>query len=521
MGIEQKNGKPNLDVVLRALKVIPSNIFYKDRDLKYRYVSHHWIQVTGDDILGKTDYDIRKDRDNVEVAMEADREILRTGKGCRYTIKSEVDGQTNYLELLKEPVFNDAGEAIGIVGLINDITEKTVLDQNLRAMAEQLEMKCEELEQRNKSQKMFTASINHELRSPLNGIIGLLQILMEDQSLSDSQAEHVENAYRSSQFLLEIVNDLLDFSKMETNDFTIHRDEFDLRDIVSNVVQSMSKLAEEKGLAFELKIQDRTYCKYLGDDVRIKQVLYNILSNAIKYTDAGSVTLGIYYEAGRLHLCCSDTGQGIAAESMDKLFDPYVRLDENRNKYINGTGLGLSIVNKLVNRMGGEIKVSSELKKGTVFEIVLPLPVCDERAFMTDKKDNRDRNNSGTITDLSHLKVLMIDDTKINHSVFKGLLRETGIQIDSAMSGREGLDKAMETRYDIVFIDYNMPEMSGNETLENMRREGANCNTPAVLLTANVGEEYEREAEEMGFDRFLTKPILKEKLINEICSLKG
>ncbi len=508
------------DTVTRAIDVIPSNIFFKDRELRYRFTSHYWTEIEGDDIIGKTDLEVRKDQENVESAMEADREILRSGKGCRYTIRNEVDGVEKYLELLKEPVFNDAGEAIGIVGLINNVTDKVTLENKLRATSKELEEQLAELERRNATQRMFTASINHELRSPLNGIIGILQILSESEGLSDEQMELVENAYQTSHFLLEIVNDLLDFSKMETNDFTIHADEFDLRDVVTNVSQTMSKLASEKGLAFRVDIQDKTYCKLIGDDVRVKQVMYNILSNGIKYTEQGSVTLGLSYKAGRLHIECTDTGQGIATESIDKLFDPYVRLAENRNKYINGTGLGLSIVDKLIKRMNGEIQVRSEVNRGTTFELIIPLSVYDDTVYLSDEKTVERVKVSGDIKISQELKVLCIDDTAVNHKVFKGLLRDSNILVDSAMSGMEGLKMAKETKYDLIFIDYHMPEMGGTDTLKALRTvPGINSNTKTVLLTANIGPEYEEEALRVGFNRFLTKPVMKPNLLRVIAEL--
>lgn len=507
---------------MNIINDIPSCIFFKDTNLKYLFSSHYWDQLLDTDIIGKTDLEIRKDQDNAMIAMETDRNIIRTGIGCKYVIKSDIEGKTSFLELTKEPVTDDDGNVIGIVGLINNITEKTLLEQKLAASYDDLKVTLDKVEKMNASQKMFTASMNHELRSPLNGIIGLLQILLDDKDLNETQYNYVYNAHQSSMMLLDIVNDLLDYAKMETDQFSIRKEAFDLRDIISNIKQTSEKTAEAKGLIFKVHMAENADYKFLGDDLRVRQIIHNIVSNGIKYTDKGSVELSISYEDGKLTIKCSDTGQGISEESQKVLFNPFVRFNENKNKLIQGTGLGLSIVKKIIDKMDGEITVSSKLNEGTTFTIVLPMEVFDKTVGYADNKkiSSTEEIDFNTSVDFSHLNVLCVDDTQVNLSVFAGLLKKTNIQLDKAYSGEQGINFANKNRYDIIFMDHQMPQMDGVEAFRIIRESSKyNKKTPVVVLTANVGKEFEKQYKEIGFDDYLSKPVLKEQLIAMIQSL--
>ena len=227
-------------VFVNIISTIPSCIFFKNVEGRYLFASQRWGQLNSVDIVGKTDLEVRKDRENAIKGMEADREIVRTKKGCRYTIECDVDGVISYLELIKEPVIDSDGAVIGIVGLINDITETVLLRNQILEMKKQLEEQCDDLENSNrelqttlaheeeihKSHKIFSASMNHELRSPLNGIIGILQLMLEDKALEKEHHESLFNAYQSSQYMLKIVNEWLDYAKMETNEFRIKHEPF-------------------------------------------------------------------------------------------------------------------------------------------------------------------------------------------------------------------------------------------------------------------------------------------------------
>lgn len=499
------------------IEKIPSNIFFKDTELRYRFSTHHWQQVNDENIIGKTDLEIRKDTENALIAMESDRNIIRTGVGCKYVIKSEIDGKVSYLELIKEPMFSEDGTVIGIVGLINDVTEKTLLSQKVEAANEELRSMLDKIQRLSESRKLFTASMNHELRTPLNVIIGLLQIVLSEGGLSQTQQEYISNAYKSSMTMLELVNELLDIAKMETDEFKIRQERFNLDDLIYNVKKSTEALAVSKGLEFRLAVTDNARESFYGDELRINQVINNLVSNAIKYTDNGSVELTIDYMNGELIINCADTGQGISEEAQKVLFDPYVRINESKNRMIQGTGLGLSIVKKIVDKMNGHIQVQSELDKGTTFMVSIPL----ERAQWADELFvEEDYISEQHSVDLSTLRVLCVDDMKVNVTVFEGLLKSTGMKVDKAYSGPEAINMSEMNKYDIIFMDHQMPNMDGVEALKLIREKcDINKNTPVIVLTGNVGEEYEKLYDEAGFDGYLTKPIIKEGLLATIHSL--
>lgn len=511
---------------MKIISNIPSCIFFKDAELKYRFSTHCWAQLNSDDIVGKTDLDVRKDRENAIKAMEADREILRTKKGCSYVIKSEIDGDVSFLELIKEPLLDNDGEAIGIVGLINDVTDKTIMEYQIREMSSELETKCQQLENSNAelketlhkveqllaTSKLFTASMNHELRSPLNAILGSLQVLMDDETIGAEQKENIANAFESSQLMLHIVNELLDFAKLEINGFKIKKERFDLKSILKNVAYLTNNQAKEKGLTFSLVVQENLPTWYVGDDTRIKQIMNNFLSNALKYTDKGSITLQVAYSEGELVITCSDTGQGISEESKKTLFDPYVRCNENKNASIQGTGLGLSIVKRIIDNMKGEIFVDSSVNEGSTFTAIIPIEIYAE--------DYQNRNLPEDEKPFQNKKALCVDDAKINLAVFSSLLNSIGMNADKAVSAAEAIEMAQENEYDIIFMDHMMPEMDGLEAFHYIRENSTkNSKTPIAMLTGNADSSYAKLYEEEGLDGYLTKPVTKAILLDVLKKL--
>ncbi len=511
---------------MKIISNIPSCIFFKDAELKYRFSTHCWAQLNSDDIVGKTDLDVRKDREDAIKAMEADREILRTKKGCSYVIKSEIDGDISFLELIKEPLLDSNGEAIGIVGLINDVTDKTVMEYQIRDMSNELEGKCRQLENSNSelkeslqkieqlhaTSKLFTASMNHELRSPLNAILGSLQVLMDDDTIGEAQKENISNAFESSKLMLHIVNELLDFAKLEINGFEIKNERFDLKSILKNVAYLTNNQAREKGITFRLVVQENLPTWYVGDATKIKQIMNNFLSNALKYTDEGNITLQVSYSEGELVITCSDTGQGISEKSMKTLFDPYVRCNEVKNSTVQGTGLGLSIVKRIIDNMDGEIFVDSSIDEGSTFTARIPIKISSE-----EYQEKRDIEDNGF---LQNKKALCVDDTKVNLAVISSLLESIGVIADKAESSDEAIKMAQENIYDIIFMDHMMPGMDGVEAYHYIRDNCTNNdNAPVVMLTGNADSSYAKLYEEEGLNGYLTKPVSKEMLLDVLKKL--
>lgn len=411
-------------------------------------------------------------------------------------------GNPDYIILFNVYVF---GLVITIVGTLRYYSERK------REFAERRTRELYE------SQRVFTSSMNHELRSPLNGIIGSIQVLLNDTDLNQNQKENVINAYQSSHIMLQVVNDLLDYSKMGTSEFSITREEFDFRDVMSDACRTTVALADAKGLSFESSVPDKMPCMFMGDANRIQQIIVNILSNGVKYTNQGGVTINADYIDGKLIVRCADTGQGIPADAMDKLFTPFVRLNEKNNSHIQGTGLGLSIVKNLLDRMGGSVEVESEVGKGSVFTVTIPLNVTNDKVFFGTKKDVDITVSDDE--DFSALSVLCIDDMKVNLTVFGGLLKKTGIKLKTAISGKEAIELCNQEQFDIIFTDHQMPEMDGLETFEHIKNESTfNRDTPVYILTANVGNGYDELYRNAGFSGYMTKPVLKSDLFMNIKS---
>lgn len=510
---------------VKIISDIPSCIFFKDTDLKYRFSSHCWAQLISDDIVGKTDLDIRKDKENAAKAMEADREIIATKKGCSYVIKSDIDGEVSYLELIKEPIINDDGAVIGIVGLINDVTENTNMKNRILGMSEMLKEKCrdqkaalERISEMNAAQKMFTASMNHELRSPLNGIIGNLQLLLEDDSLSDTQREYIDNAFAASQLMLGIVNELLDYAKLEMTGFSIKKERFELSSIIKNIDFFARVQANNKGIDFSVMKDEGMPDFFISDAKRINQIITNLVSNAIKYTEQGSIILSVAYEDGKLVIVCSDTGQGIAKESIGRLFDPYVRFNEERNAGIQGTGLGLSVVKKIIDNMDGSITVDSQVGTGSTFTVRVPVEIADGSCSRSAQADSA--IVSGEKMSFEGMSALCVDDSQVNAQVMAALLNKIGMSSEVALGGAKALEMTAQKKYDVIFMDHMMPGIDGIETFKRIRESDcASRQTPIVMLTGNSGDTSEALYRETGVDGYLIKPVLKAQLEDMLAGL--
>lgn len=392
--------------------------------------------------------------------------------------------------------------------------ELIAINEELNETTEKLSNALEEIEKASEAQKMFTNSMNHELRAPLNGIIGTIQVMLMNDKLADSDRQSLKQCMSMSKSLLNIVNDLLDYAKMDAGEFEILPAAFDLHEVIKNIEGTFKNQAENKGLKLNFDIADDTVCGVYGDDFRIQQVIANIVSNGIKYTESGSVTVSVSYKDDSLKFVISDTGQGMSEESMKYLFVPFKRIAEFKNKKIQGTGLGMTIVLNLVNKMGGTIDVDSKLGEGTTFTVILPSKITDANNTWANpvKKDNQKDLKSDT--NLSDKKILYVDDTQINLKVIEKLLSDTGVVITTRDVPSDGLALAKENTYDLIMVDHQMPEMTGLELFKAIR-ETSNCNskTPVVIFTGNAGTGTEEKYKDMGFAGYLSKPVLKDDLV--------
>jgi DegV family protein with EDD domain len=375
---------------------------------------------------------------------------------------------------------------------------------------------AQEIEELNKAQNRFFSSMSHEIRTPINTIIGLNEMILRED-ISDEVADDARNIRSASKILLSLINDILDMSKIESGKMDIVSVPYDVGAMLSEIVNMIWVRADEKGLKFTLDVDPSLPASLVSDEVRIKQILINLLNNAVKYTQEGSVTLSIHChktEKGKVLVTYSveDTGMGIRKESIPYLFDAFRREDERKNRYIEGTGLGLSIVKQLVDLLGGEISVNSIYTKGSTFVFTLEQEISDEKAI-GKYEPGKYRGNKGSdyhqVFEAPKAKVLIVDDNSANLLVASKLLRNTKVQIKTATSGAEALKETAADHYNIILMDHMMPEMDGIQCLHAIREQsGGLCkDVPVVALTANAGSENQAMYRREGFDAYLLKPV--------------
>ncbi|MCR4891558.1 MAG: DegV family EDD domain-containing protein [Lachnospiraceae bacterium] len=384
-----------------------------------------------------------------------------------------------------------------------------------------------EIDELNKAQNRFFSSMSHEIRTPINTIIGLNEMILRED-ISDEVAEDAKAIQGAGKMLLSVINDILDMSKIESGNMEITLASYDTGDMLSDLVNMIWNRAREKGLEFHVNVDSTIPKRLIGDEVRIKQILVNLLNNAVKYTREGSVTLSLQCteiadKQVTLVYSVADTGIGIKKENISSLFDAFRRVDLQQNRQIEGTGLGLAIVKQLVALMDGEISVNSIYTRGSTFTVKIRQGVDENVEMVTldigKHKNLRNNEHYRQSFEAAGARLLVVDDNVTNLMVVKKLLRDTKITIDTAESADDCLRKSLEYRYDAIFMDHLMPKTDGIECLHLLRSQvgGLNNQTPVVVLTANSGSENQLLYEREGFDGYLLKPVggreLEEMLI--------
>ena len=401
-------------------------------------------------------------------------------------------------------------------------------DRSMDELLRIIEAKADEARNATKSKSDFLASMSHEIRTPINSILGMNEMINRETREPEIR-KYSEDIVQAGNMLMSLVNNILDFSKIESGKMEILPVKYDLGMLINDLRIFTANRAEKKGLKFIIDCVPDVPRLLNGDEIRIKQIISNILTNAVKYTEKGTVTLKIDYDKADersvfLKVAVEDTGRGMRQEDMEKLFNPFERIEEIKNRHIEGTGLGMNIVQQLLTLMGSNLEVTSEYGKGSTFRFVVRQEVVswkelgDVNAAVTEKRDQTGGRSQFTAPDA---KILVVDDIAMNLNVFAGLLKRTKIKITKAASGEEAIRKARETEFDILFIDHMMPEMDGIETMERIKKDRfALCrNKPMVALTANAISGAREFYLEKGFANYLSKPIdskTLEKMIMEL-----
>jgi PAS domain S-box-containing protein len=464
-----------------------------------------------EELLGKSPFYLVHEEDRERI-KDIIKRITLSGQPTTFEFRAvRKDGQVIWLESNSQPFFNAEGKIVGFQASAREITKRKEFEKSLH----EAKLKAE---QATNAKSEFLSMMSHEIRTPMNAIIGLTNILL-DNSPTDAAKEYLNLLKFAGQNLLTIINDILDFSKIEAGKMELEETTFDLKALVMNTKMMMIPKVMEKGLSMTVTYDENLPQTFIGDPVRIGQVLMNLTGNAVKFTSSGSVHIGVSKIADRgqsrsIKLSVSDTGIGIAPEKLDAIFDRFSQADTYTTRKFGGTGLGLSITKSLVELMGSDIRVSSTIGEGSVFEFVLDLQTCNPADC---------QNESDVIiskTDSENIRVLLVEDNKVNQIVASTYLKKWKMEVTIASNGQEAVDAIESKNYDVVLMDLQMPVMDGYAATEIIRKKPDSYfrEIPIIALTASAMMGMKDRVLEVGMNDFVSKPFNPEELKSKILS---
>lgn len=447
--------------------------------------------------------------------------IYEKGKVSNMPVDYTLDGKTINLSLTTSYIHNEGEKSVVVV--MEDVTELNELRDAQKALDKikklnhEYEIAKNEAIRANEAKSLFLSNMSHEIRTPINAVLGMNEMILRE--CTDEQLlSYAANIQSSGKTLLFLINDILDMSKIESGKMEIVEVEYSLANLMMDLWNVIFLRAQEKGLTLKFSLDETTPQTLYGDDVRIKQIVTNLLTNAVKYTPQGGMEMCVAYEKTgeeQLNLIISvkDTGMGIKEEDMGKLFENFQRLDEEKNRNIEGTGLGMNITMSLLKLMDGDMKVESEYQKGSVFTVTIPQKIISQEPagsfeeIRNSREQGHKKKQQGF--EAPDARVLVVDDNDMNRIVFQSLLKRTKMNIVAADSGKRCLELVKEEHFHIIFMDHMMPEMDGIETFHEMQKlpDSKNADTPVIVLTANALSGARETYLQEGFVDFLTKPI--------------
>ncbi|MCW7469636.1 hybrid sensor histidine kinase/response regulator [Leptospira kanakyensis] len=484
-------------------------IYLKDKDGRYIFANREVCNLFGkplEEILNQTDEKFL-DKETAKVLIANDKSVLIDGITIQKeeTIENLLDGKVTSYLTVKIPLRNQNGEIYALCGISTDISITKEIQKELERAKDSAEIA-------NKAKSEFLASMSHEIRTPLNGVIGLTQILFKT-NLDEEQKSLVTSIASAGKSLLIILNDILDFSKIEVGKMKIEKLNFDIHHLVSEVYDLLSIESKWKPIDLKLDIDPNVPKFIYSDPGRIRQIIFNLLGNAIKFTEKGSVTLRVKRETDKIRIEAEDTGIGIAKDKIESIFHKFSQADASTSRKYGGTGLGLSISERLVSLLGGTIGVSSELNKGSLFWCLLPIENEDSTNIEKISNENTTKPSLFEST-FTNQNFLIVEDNILNQKVMGGLLRKFNIKFDVAENGLEAVKLFQQNKYDLILMDCEMPVMDGFEATEKIRELEKNKSEKTIIIavTAHVLTEHKEKCFAVGMDGFIGKPFYIESL---------
>jgi len=491
-----------------VIDTIPNAIFYKDTEGRHLGCNRAFVELVGmprDQIIGSDLRTLGGDAELVARAADSDRSLI-SGERRMDVYETTVRHPTGWVmrALMHKAAFrNTDGKVVGIVGAVTDISDRIAFEDELTRARDQAEAA-------NRAKSEFLAVISHEIRTPMNGILGMAHLLL-DTKLDAVQHEYAATIHSSGEALLTILNDILDFSRLEAGRTSVQDEVFDLPTALEGVVALMAPRAREKAVELSLDLAPDVPAALIGDVARLRQVLLNLVGNAVKFTEKGGVAVSVFLTGRRegkllLRFDVRDTGVGIPAEARHLLFTSFSQADSSISRRFGGTGLGLAISKRLVELMGGEIGVESEIGRGSRFWFTLPFGPADGLPAIP--------HDGPPALAERPLHVLLAEDNPVNRIVAERVLAKAGHRVTTAGNGVEAVAAVSDGSFDLVLMDVHMPEMDGFEATRRIRAlPGPAARTPIIALTANVLAGDMERCVEAGMDGYLAKPFKPTELL--------
>ena len=504
--------KEQKEFLLNVIDTDPNFIAVKDKEGKFLLANQSLAQMYGttiDNLLGKTDADFHPNIDEAKDYVNADQQVISSGKTIEVeeTFTDET-GEPLYYRTIKKPLQSKDGQTCQVLCVVTDITQ-------LKRTEIALKQAKEKAETANRAKSEFLANMSHELRTPLNGIMGYAQVLQRSTYLTSDDQSRIEIIYNCGSHLLTLINDILDLSKIEAQKMELNPTDFHFLAFLQGVAEMCRIRAELKGIDFHYQSIPELPMAVFGDEKRLRQVLLNLLNNAIKFTNTGSVTFRVSFAStDKIRFEIRDTGVGMSKEQLGKIFLPFEQVGEGKRQ-TEGTGLGLAISQKIVEMMDSTIEVQSEECVGSIFYFDVGLPSSSEWV-KTSQADGKGQI-IGIASEFSEpVKVLVIDDKWENRSVIKSLLQPIGFMVTEATDGQQGLEKALELKPQLIITDLLMPNLDGFCLMRQLRQEEALTGLKIIASSASVFEADQYKSYEAGGDDFLSKPVQASELLYKI-----